>query len=174
MAEEPAVAEELLVHATCVALPPNSDQTGSDQANSGQANSGQIRGGILLFGPSGAGKSDLALRLIDLGATLVADDQTRLSRHADQLWAAPPDNLAGRMEVRGLGIVRLPYREPVRVSVCFNLTGAEKIERLPAPKTRTFLGISLPSLDLFPFEASATAKLRLAVRDMSGFIMAQD
>ena len=152
------MTEAPLVHATCVALP---DKTGETT-------------GVLLFGPSGAGKSDLALRLIDEGATLVADDQTCLSRREARLWAAPPEELAGRMEVRGLGILALPYLESVPLSLCINLTGLEKIERLPKPETRSFLGLSLSSLDLFPFEASATAKLRLAVRDMSGFIMDQD
>ena len=147
--------DERLVHATCVAL---CDNQGSEL-------------GVLLLGPSGAGKSDLALRLIDEGARLVADDQTRLSHQADELWAAPPETLAGRMEVRGLGIVDLPHLESVRVGAAFNLVEAAKIERLPQPETRAFLGISLPSLDLFPFEASACAKLRLAVREMSGFIM---
>ncbi len=146
---------EDLVHATCVAL---SDDRGDEI-------------GILLLGPSGAGKSDLALRLIDEGARLVADDQTRLARREEELWAAAPETLAGRMEVRGLGIVDLPHLESVRVGAAFHLVEAPKIERLPEPETRIFLGISLPSLDLFPFEASACAKLRLAVREMSGFIM---
>lgn len=150
--------EPLLVHATCVAVP--------DEQN-GVA-------GVLLLGPSGAGKSDLALRLIDEGAQLVADDQTSLSQRESELWAEAPESLAGLLEVRGLGIVRMPYRKKVRVTACFDLVEATKIERLPEPKTRTFLGISLPSLDLFPFEASAKVKLRLAVREMSGFIMDQD
>ncbi len=150
--------EPLLVHATCVAVP--DEQNGA--------------AGILLLGPSGAGKSDLALRLIDEGAQLVADDQTSLSQRESALWAEAPESLAGLIEVRGLGIIRMPYLEKVRVSACFDLVEATKIERLPEPKTRTFLGISLPSLDLFPFEASAKVKLRLAVREMSGFIMDQD
>lgn len=152
------MSEGLLVHATCVALPQEADDTAA----------------VLLFGPSGAGKSDLALRLIDQGAVLVSDDQTLLSRHNDRLWASPPEAIAGRMEVRGLGIVSLPHLESAPLSLCVNLTAADKIERLPKPETRGFLGLSLPSLDLFPFEASATAKLRLAVRDMSRFIMDRD
>lgn len=150
--------EGTLVHATCVAVP----------GDRGAAV------GVLLFGPSGAGKSDLALRLIDEGAQLVADDQTHLSLQDGALWAKPPESLAGRIEVRGLGILQMPYLEKIRVSACFELVEATKIERMPEPKTRTFLGISLPNLDLFPFEASANAKLRLAVREMSGFIMDQD
>ncbi|TQV76183.1 HPr kinase/phosphorylase [Denitrobaculum tricleocarpae] len=149
---------ESLVHATCVAVP----------EDRGQGT------GILLLGPSGAGKSDLALRLIDQGAQLVADDQTCLSLQGEKLWAEAPASLAGRIEVRGLGILKMPYVEKIELSACFNLVEATKIERLPELETRSFLGISLPSLDLFPFEASASLKLRLAVREMSGFIMDQD
>jgi serine kinase of HPr protein (carbohydrate metabolism regulator) len=158
MKETRETLEETLVHATCVAL--NSDAGGL--------------AGILLFGPTGAGKSDLALRLIDQGARLVSDDQTRIKKQAEQLMAAPPETLAGRIEIRGLGIVTLPFSESVRLTACFNLMDASHIERMPEPKARKILGISLPCLDLFPFEASATAKLRLAVREMSGFIMDQD
>lgn len=150
--------ESLLVHATCVAVPGDQDAAA----------------GVLLLGPSGAGKSDLALRLIDQGAQLVADDQTCLSAHDTVLWAEPPESLAGRIEVRGLGIRHVPYLEKIQLSACFELVAATKIERMPEPKTRVFLGISLPSLDLFPFEASANVKLRLAVREMSGFIIDQD
>lgn len=160
------MAEELLVHATCVALGRQASEPGTEDKETEAA--------ILLFGPSGAGKSDLALRLIDQGATLVSDDQTRLSRQGERLWASPPKSIAGRMEVRGLGIVSLPFIESAPLSLCVNLTGSENIERLPKPETRRFLGISLPSLDLFPFEVSAPAKLRLAVRDTSRFIMDRD
>ncbi|WP_282604424.1 HPr kinase/phosphorylase [Pelagibius sp. Alg239-R121] len=148
----------ILLHATCVSFSGNADKTL----------------GVLLSGPSGAGKSDLALRLIDQGAVLVSDDQTRVSLRDGRLWAAPPETLAGRMEVRGLGIVEVPYQERALLGACFDLVEAAKIERLPEPETRRFLGISLPSLQLYPFEVSATVKLRLAVREMSGFIMDQD
>lgn len=154
-----------LVHATCVAV--------ACHGEAGQAEAGPNTG-VLLFGPPGAGKSDLALRLIDRGARLVADDQTYLSLQDGKLWAQAPESLAGRMEVRGLGILHMPHEEKVEVTACFQLVEAASIERLPEKKSRSFLGVSLPSLDLFPFEASADAKLRLAVREMSGFIMGQD
>ena len=159
-----------LVHATCVAVACHGE-AGREEA--GQAEAGPNTG-VLLFGPSGAGKSDLALRLIDRGARLVADDQTYLSLQDGKLWAQAPESLAGRMEVRGLGILRMPHEEKIEVTACFQLVEASAIERLPEKKSRSFLGVSLPSLDLFPFEASADAKLRLAVREMSGFIMGQD
>ena len=62
--------------------------------------------GVLLRGPSGCGKSDLALRLIDGGAVLVADDRVSLEARAGDLVASAPDALAGLLEVRGVGIER--------------------------------------------------------------------
>ena len=61
--------------------------------------------GVLLSGPSGSGKSDLALRLIDGGARLVADDRTDLALADGRLVASAPREIAGRMEVRGLGVL---------------------------------------------------------------------
>src|SRR5690606_41385193 len=69
--------------------------------------------GILLLGPSGRGKSDLALRLIDRGARLVADDRCDVWFDRGRLWCRPPAELAGKMDVRGLGIVEQPWTAPV-------------------------------------------------------------
>jgi len=63
---------------------------------------------VLLRGPSGSGKSDLALRLIDDGARLIADDQTHLAKKGHALIATPPPAIAGMIEVRGIGVVKLP------------------------------------------------------------------
>lgn len=76
---------------------------------------------VLLTGPSGAGKSDLALRLIDRGAELVADDYTTLVHDGDDLVAGSPATIAGRMEVRGLGIVDRPYRRVAPVALVVTL-----------------------------------------------------
>src|SRR5688572_18237664 len=70
---------------------------------------------VLLHGRSGCGKSDLALRLIDRGAKLVSDDYTVLTRVNDRLLASPPPTIAGRIEVRGIGIVDLPHIADVEV-----------------------------------------------------------
>jgi len=119
---------------------------------------------VVLRGPPGAGKSDLALRLIDRGALLVADDQTVLAVRDGALWASAPTAIAGRIEVRGLGIVPVPASMGAQVAVLADLVAADRIERLPEPATEHVLGIALPRLALAPFEASATAKLRLAAR----------
>jgi serine kinase of HPr protein (carbohydrate metabolism regulator) len=117
--------------------------------------------GVLLRGPSGSGKSDLALRLIDGGAELVGDDQVLVAARDGRLTAAPHPNLAGLLEVRGLGILSIPYRPSVVVQLIVAL-GGHAPERLPEPQHEEIQGISLPSVALNAFEASAPAKVRLA------------
>ena len=118
---------------------------------------------VLLCGPSGSGKSDLALRLIDSGAVLIADDRTDLSRSGDAVMASPPQALAGLLEIRGVGIVRLPYRSGIPVALIVDLT-SETPPRLPENDAcRIIEGIDLPCLSLNPFEASAPAKVRAAL-----------
>ena len=137
------------VHATCVAL-----------------RLGRIWRAVLLRGPSGAGKSDLALRLVEAGARLVADDRTMLGRAGDAVMASAPAAIAGLIEVRGLGIRRLPRGQRLAKAPVFllvDLVPAATIERLPEPTHEALLGIDLPVVKLAPFEASACAKLRLAV-----------
>ena len=112
--------------------------------------------GVLLRGASGAGKSDLALRLIDEGAHLVADDQVELRAADGRLTAAAPPAIAGRIEVRGIGIVAM--------SCLADLVRSPDVERLPEPRVCRIEGIDVPVIALAPFEASATAKIRLAVR----------
>ena len=127
---------------------------------------------VLIRGPSGSGKSDLALRLMDSGAVLVADDQTLLSAESGRLFASPPDTIAGLIEVRGLGVVRVAYcpRAPVCLAVTLVATG--EVERLPEREHDTLLGVPVPLARLAPFEASAPAKVRLAMRSAVRDIMA--
>lgn len=132
------------IHASCVAL-------------GGRA--------VLLTGPSGSGKSDLALRLIDRGAVLVSDDQVLVDRRGDRLFAAPPPQIAGMIEVRGLGIRRIAYITDMPVVLLIDL--ATPPVRMPlAPVWRTVAGIDLPVVNLAPFEASAPIKVELALADM--------
>jgi len=143
----------MLVHATCVAL----------------GSGGRWRG-VLLRGPSGSGKSDLALRAIEAGGRLVADDQTHLAvegrGRARRLVATPPPVLAGLIEARGLGIVKLGRTQllaRVPLGLLVDLVPSTKVERLPDPAHETILGIALPIVALAAFEASAIAKLHLAL-----------
>lgn len=118
--------------------------------------------GVLLRGPSGAGKSDLALRLIDGGAELVADDRVALVSTAGGLTASAPPALRGLMEVRGLGVFRLPYRTSVQVSLVADLVD-DPGERLPAPDQTTILGHALPAIRLSAKASSAAARVRLVL-----------
>jgi serine kinase of HPr protein (carbohydrate metabolism regulator) len=120
--------------------------------------------GILLRGPSGCGKSDLALRLIDQGARLVADDQTELQLDGDDIAMTAPAAIAGRIEVRGLGIVSVPSTATAPLRLVVDLVPAAQIERMPEGETCDILGRRVKRVALAPFEASAPAKLRLALR----------
>jgi serine kinase of HPr protein (carbohydrate metabolism regulator) len=119
---------------------------------------------VLLRGPSGAGKSDLAIRLIDRGALLVADDQVELEARRGELWARPPEALAGKIEARGLGIMELPHVAKARVRLVVDLAPKEAIARLPEPAVCELEGVRLPLVRLTAFEASAASKLRLLAR----------
>jgi HPr kinase/phosphorylase len=140
------VSDTLLVHATAVAI-------------EGEA--------ILLRGPSGSGKSDLALRLIDDGAQLVADDQTLLRRSGDRVMASAPPAIAGLLEVRGVGVVRVETSGSTPLVLIADLLLSEDIERMPDRRVETLLGVSVPVVGLAPFEASAPAKLRLLRRALA-------
>lgn len=99
----------------------------------------------LILGASGSGKSTLALQLIALGAELVSDDRTALSRTADGLIAAPPDSIAGLIEARHVGLMRLPFAPHLPVSLAVNLDLIES-ERLPPQRSIAFLGVPLTLL----------------------------
>jgi hypothetical protein len=117
--------------------------------------------GVLIEGASGAGKSDLALRLLERGWRLVADDRVQLWRSGARLFGRAPDSLHGLIEARGLGVrdtsaLRL-------VEVAFALRHARSPERLPDPEWRDVAGVRLPALALNLLEASAPARLALAL-----------
>ena len=124
--------------------------------------------GVLIRGRPGSGKSDLALRLIDTGASLVSDDGVDVTAEGGALYARfppqAPADLRGKMEIRGLGIVDVGAGPPVRLVLLVDLEPSETIERLPEPETEPILGIELFRVRLASLEASAPAKVRLAVR----------
>ena len=128
--------------------------------------------GVLLRGPSGSGKSDLALRLIDRGAVLVADDQVLLRRDGGKLLAQAPDILAGLLEVRGLGILKFPYRATAPIGLVIDLVAPAEVERMPEPQTLSLLDASLPLYRVSALEPAAPIKVRLAVQHAAGLIMA--
>lgn len=125
--------------------------------------------GILLRGGAGAGKSDLALRLMAEGAELVADDRTVLTAEDGAVLASAPSELAGLLEVRGVGLLSRPYRKTAALALVADLDAP--VPRLPeAGRTEEVEGIALPVMALAPFEASAPLKLRLALAVGPGFI----
>ncbi|MDE2181759.1 MAG: hypothetical protein KGJ78_01920 [Alphaproteobacteria bacterium] len=146
----------VIVHASCVRL-----------GRAGAAFGAPPSCGILLIGPSGAGKSDLALRLIAMGAVLVADDRTELFVARGALYARPPARGAGLLEIRGVGILELPHspRAPITLAVTLGSRG----QRLPEHRSYRppgRLGLppraAPPLLTLPAFEASTPGKIGAA------------
>jgi HPr kinase/phosphorylase len=147
----------LLVHATTIAI-------------AGRA--------IMLRGPSGSGKSELALRLIEqpgnglgrasLIANLVADDQTQVYLRNKRLWVRCPKTIAGLMELRGLGIVKIKPHAPCPLALVVDLQPAVTIERMPEPADNltTLLGHQVPRIRLDANLPAAASLLRLAYLQM--------
>lgn len=134
------LAADEIVHASCVAI------------------GGR---GVLLAGRSGAGKSDLALRLIDRGARLVSDDYTEVRCAGGKLLARAPATIAGKIEVRGVGIVEL--HSAADVPVCLYADLDSPPDRLPDAATARLAGLDIPLVALAALEPSAPLKLEYAL-----------
>lgn len=137
----------MLLHASCVAL--------------GGA-------GLLLLGAPGAGKSSLALRLMERGWSLVADDQVRLAAGESGLIASPPEALAGMIELRGLGLFEALPCAPAGLAAVARLAPAATIPRLPTPLRWHALGHDLPEFALDPADPAAPEKAAWALRAALG------
>lgn len=127
---------------------------------------------VLIRGPSGAGKSDLALRCISLAslahiphrAELVSDDQVRLHKVEGAIEVSPPESIAGLLEVRGLGVLTVPYRPRARLALVVDLVPAGEVPRYPLDATSVeYLSVKLPLLRLAAFESSCPIKVILAL-----------
>lgn len=117
---------------------------------------------VLIAGRSGSGKSDLALRLIDRGASLVSDDYTIVRRISGELRATAPDRIAGKMEVRGVGL--LPFHAVADIPVKLLVDLDRAIERLPEPSaSMTIAGVAVPVIAVNALEASAPVKVEMAL-----------
>jgi serine kinase of HPr protein (carbohydrate metabolism regulator) len=140
------------IHATCCAL----------DGPAGPA-------GVLLLGPPGSGKSDLALRLVDAGFLLVADDRVDIDGSGAAPVASPPAPLAGLIEVRGIGIIRLARHLPrAPLALAATLTHAAGQERLPETMTTALAGHAVPTIPLDPTCPGAVARIRLALAVLAG------
>lgn len=144
------------IYATCILL-----------AGAGRAFGAPVGAGVLLLGRSGSGKSDLALRLIAVGAKLVSDDRTDLYVSRGALWARAPRRIAGLIEVRGVGILALAHAPRARIALAVELGRAPRHpdRRIFKPPSTLVLPESgaVPLLKIAPFEASAPAKIAVAV-----------
>lgn len=126
--------------------------------------------GVLLRGPSGSGKSDLALRLLnrkDLDVLLVADDQVMIDKRRDSLWAAAPDEISRKMEVRGVGLVTVNNATEVQLRLILDLCSVDSVPRLPREDRCTINGVTLPRYLCASLEASAPDKVALLVRSLN-------
>ena len=118
---------------------------------------------VLIGGRSGAGKSDLALRLIDRGATLISDDYTFVRRDSGKAHASAPERIAGKIEIRGVGIVEMEAVQDMPVALYVDLS-AEPV-RLPEGKDRIIIaGIPIPSVALDGHQVSSPLKVEAALR----------
>jgi HPr kinase/phosphorylase len=118
--------------------------------------------GVLLLGPPGAGKSDMVLRLMDHGFVLVADDRVEIVDG----YAGPADGLAGLLEVRGLGIFRLPHLAAARLRLAVSL--GPVAARLPEPAREAATALPLVTVD--PSRPSAARVVALALDGALGRI----
>ena len=117
---------------------------------------------VLISGPSGSGKSDLALRLLDRGFILVSDDQTMVRLDGHRLIASAPANIAGMLEVRGIGIVEVEHVDDVPIALLVELTS--DIERMPdGSPARSILGVQVPLVAIDSTAASAASKVAVAL-----------
>lgn len=119
--------------------------------------------GLLLRGSPGSGKSDLALRLIDDGATLISDDYTEVHVFQGSQVLRAPQTIQGKMEVRGIGLMEMPFVDNIPLRLIFDLVPYQQIERMPVAEFITIENVKFPVRFIDPFMASAAAKVRLAI-----------
>jgi serine kinase of HPr protein (carbohydrate metabolism regulator) len=125
--------------------------------------------GALIEGPAGTGKSDLTIRMMAGGFRLVADDRVLVWRSGERLFGKAPKPLSGLLEARGVGVIPetpLAFCEIALLVQC--KPEAAEVERMPDPEDTTILGVHLPRIELWPFEAAGPAKLRRALEYLGG------
>tara|TARA_S200000501_G_scaffold220455_1_gene206863 strand:+ start:1519 stop:1944 length:426 start_codon:yes stop_codon:yes gene_type:complete len=119
--------------------------------------------GILIKGPSGSGKTDLALRLIESGGKLISDDQVIIKRKAKKLFLSSPEGLNGLMQLPGIGIVKVDHVQNIPLELVVKLQPYNVLEPFPINNQEFIEDFSIPSLNLYSFAISATAKIKIAL-----------
>ena len=124
--------------------------------------------GLLIRGKSGSGKSDLALRLIDSGATLISDDLTICKKIGDYLYLYPHSKTKGLLEVREIGIMTVPYVENIKLTLVVELV-EEEFERIPEMMSCSILGMKFPKIKIFGKSSSAVAKIKIKLNQIRNY-----
>lgn len=124
--------------------------------------------GVLITGKSGFGKSDLALRLIDSGATLISDDVTICEKIGDSIFLFPPNETKGLLEVREIGIMTVPYIENIKLSLLVELVETE-IDRLPQKSFTKLLNIKIKKIKIQGKNSSSVAKIKLKINEINNY-----
>ena len=121
--------------------------------------------GVLILGDSGSGKSDLALRLIDNGATLISDDISICRKNSDNIYLYCPPEIKGLLEVREIGIITVPFVERIKLRLVVNLKSNNN-ERFPKDSFFRILGIKIPIINIEGKNSSAVAKIKVKLNEI--------
>ena len=121
--------------------------------------------GVLILGDSGSGKSDLALRLIDNGATLISDDISICRKNSNNIYLYCPPEIKGLLEVREIGIITVPFVERIKLRLVVNLKSNNN-ERFPKDSSFRILGIKIPIINIEGKNSSAVAKIKVKLNEI--------
>ena len=121
--------------------------------------------GVLILGDSGSGKSDLALRLIDNGATLISDDVSICRKNSNNIYLYCPPEIKGLLEVREIGIITVPFVERIKLRLVVNLRSKNN-ERFPKDNSFRILGIKIPLISIEGKNSSAVAKIKVKLNEI--------
>ena len=121
--------------------------------------------GVLILGDSGSGKSDLALRLIDNGATLISDDISICRKNLNNIYLYCPPEIKGLLEVREIGIITVPFVERIKLRLVVNLKSINN-ERFPKDSSFRILGIKIPIINIEGKNSSAVAKIKVKLNEI--------
>jgi len=123
--------------------------------------------GVLIRGPAGSGKSDLALRLIDNGADLIADDRVSVEVCGKKIYLSAPQNILGLIEIRGIGLIKIDAVRDIPLSLIVDLRPHNEIDRMPEHRKDVIENIYVPIFEMDAFECSALAKIKFFLKSLN-------